>query len=229
VGAVPASGFVNDRLTELYDYDELRQEVQATMFVVHTSRPTLVLGSTQSTELLNWEQVGAVPVRRRRGGGGLVLLQPGDLWIDWWMPAGDPRWRSDVHASSGMVGQWWADVLRDVIDGVITVHDGPLEGDPAYRLVCFAGRGPGEVFVDDKKAVGLTQWRVREGIFVSTVMHAHASNDVLRFLRVVPDGLERALAHQVLSSFTGISRENLIASLRLTSGPWRERAIGLHL
>ena len=78
-----------------------------------------------------------------------------------------------------MVGQWWADVLSDVVDGDVTVHDGPLEGDPAYRLVCFAGRGPGEVFVDDKKAVGVTQWRVREGIFVSTVMHAHASDDVL--------------------------------------------------
>jgi lipoate-protein ligase A len=229
VGAVPASGFVNDRLTELYDYDELRTEVDATMYVVRTARPTLVLGSTQSLDLLDSEQVGDVPVRRRRGGGGLVLVQPDDLWIDWWIPTGDPRWRSDVHASSRMAGQWWADVLRDVVDGVITVHDGPLEGDPAYRLVCFAGRGPGEVFLDDKKAVGVTQWRVREGIFVSTVMHAHASSDVLRFLRVVPEGLEQALAHQVLSSFDGVSRENVIATLRQTSGPWRERAWDLRL
>jgi lipoate-protein ligase A len=229
VGAVPASGFVNDQLTELYDYDELRSESEATMYVVRTSRPTLVLGSTQSPDLLDLEQVGDVPVRRRRGGGGLVLLQPDDLWIDWWIPAGDPRWRSDVHASSRMVGQWWADVLANVVEGVVTVHDGPLEGDPAYRLVCFAGRGPGEVFVDGKKAVGVTQWRVREGIFVSTVMHAHPSNDVVRFLRIVPDGLERALAHQVLSSFTGVSRETLIAALRQTSGPWRERDIDLHV
>ena len=220
---------MNDRLSELYDYDELRTEAEATMYVVRPSRPTLVLGSTQSLNLLDTEQVGDVPVRRRRGGGGLVLLQPDDLWIDWWIPADDPRWRSDVHASSRMVGQWWADVLTDVLDGVITVHDGPLEGDPAYRLVCFAGRGPGEVFLDDKKAVGITQWRVREGIFVSTVMHAHASNDVLRFLRVVPEGLERALAHQVLSSFTGLSRERVIAALRHTSGPWRERVRDLRL
>jgi lipoate---protein ligase len=159
----------------------------------------------------------------------MVGLQHDDLWIDWWIPADDPRWRSDVHATSRLVGQWWADVLMDVVDGVVTVHDGPLEGDPAYRLVCFAGRGPGEVFLDDKKAVGVTQWRVREGIFVSTVMHAHASNDVVRFLRVVPDGLERALAHQVLSSITGVSREALIAALCQMGGPWRERVIDLHL
>jgi lipoate-protein ligase A len=220
---------VNDRLAELYDYDELRQEVRATMYVVRTSRTTLVLGSTQSPELLDLEQVGDVPVRRRRGGGGLVLLQPDDLWVDWWIPADDPRWRSDVHASSRMVGQWWAEVLTDFVDGVVTVHDGPLDGDPAYRLVCFAGRGPGEVFVDGKKAVGVTQWRVREGIFVSTVMHAHASNDVLRLLKVVPEGLDRALEHQVLSSLTVESRENLVAALRHTSGPWLGRAIDLRL
>jgi lipoate-protein ligase A len=229
VGAVSSSRFVNDRLTELYDYDELRVEVEATMYVVRTSRPTLVLGSSQSPDLLDVEQVGDTPVRRRRGGGGLVLLQPDDLWIDWWIPADDPRWRSDVHASSRMVGQWWADVLTRVVDGVVTVHDGPLEGDPAYRLVCFAGSGPGEVFLDGRKAVGVTQWRVREGIFASTVMHAHASNDLVRFLRVVPEGLERALSHQVLSSLTDVSRENLIATLRQTSGPWRERVIDLHL
>jgi lipoate-protein ligase A len=220
---------VNDRLTELYDYDELRTEVHATMFVVRPSRTTLVLGSAQSPDLLDLSQVGDIPLRRRRGGGGLVLLQADDLWIDWWIPADDPRWRSDVHASSRMAGQWWADVLTTIVDGVVTVHDGPLDGDPAHRLVCFAGRGPGEVFVDGKKAVGVTQWRVREGIFVSTVMHAHASNDVLRYVRDVPDGLERALEHQVLSSLTDVARENVVAALRHSSGPWREHVIDLDI
>jgi lipoate-protein ligase A len=219
---------VNDRLTELYDYDELRTEEDATMFVVRPERTMLVLGSTQSTELLNPAALGEVPVRRRRGGGGLVLLRPDDLWIDWWIPAADSRWRNDVHATSRMVGEWWADVLRGLVEGVVTVHDGPLEGDPAYRLVCFAGRGPGEVFVDAKKAVGVTQWRVREGSFVSTVMHAHASDDVVHFLHDVPDGLDRALDHQVLSSLIDVSTERVVAALRRASGPWRERVIDLH-
>jgi lipoate-protein ligase A len=220
---------VNDRLSELYDYDELRTQSDATMFVVHPNRATLVLGSTQSPDLLDATQVGEVPVRRRRGGGGLVLLEPDDLWIDWWIPADDPRWRADVHASSTMVGRWWADVLTNTVEGVITVHDGPLEGDPAYRLVCFAGRGPGEVFIDDHKVVGVTQWRVREGSFVSTVLRAQSSIGVLRFLKVVPDGLDRALEHQLATSLSELDAASVLEALRAASGPWRERAIDLRL
>ena len=35
-------------------------------------------------------------------------------------------------------------------------------------LVCFAGRGPGEVFHGDRKVVGLSQWRAREGALFSS-------------------------------------------------------------
>jgi lipoate-protein ligase A len=219
---------VNERLTELYDYDELRKESHATMFVVRPHRTTLVLGSTQSPDLLDPTQVGDVPVRRRRGGGGLVLVQPDDLWIDWWIPAPDSRWRSDVHASSRIVGEWWANVLSNTVEGDVTVHDGPLDGDPAYRLVCFAGRGPGEVFVDDIKAVGVTQWRVREGIFVSTVMPKHEAHDIVRFLVEVPEGLDRALEHEVPSSLRDADAATLVEALRQLSGPWRERVIDIH-
>jgi lipoate-protein ligase A len=218
---------VNLQLAELYDYDALRKEPEATMYVVRAQRATLVLGSTQSPEILDAQRAGETPLRRRRGGGGLVLVQPGDLWIDWWIPADDPRWRRDVHASSRMVGEWWADVLRAVVPGVVTVHDGPLAGDRAYRLVCFAGRGPGEVFVDGVKVVGVTQWRVREGMFVSTIMLAHPSSDVLPYLLEIPDGIGRALEHHVLSSVTDAGPEELVAALRRSSGPWRERAIQL--
>jgi lipoate-protein ligase A len=186
------------------------------------------LGSAQSIEILDAPRVGETPLRRRRGGGGLVLVRPDDLWVDWWIPVDDPRWRSDVHASSRMVGQWWADVLKEVARGDVTVHDGPIEGDRAHRLVCFAGRGPGEVFVDGVKAVGVTQWRVREGIFVSTIMHAHPSDEVLSYLKEVPEGLAPALEHQVLSSITDVGAEVLLESLRYSGGTWQYRAIRLH-
>jgi lipoate-protein ligase A len=197
------------------------------MYVVHAVRPTLVLGSAQSIDILDEHRVGETPLRRRRGGGGLVLVRPDDLWIDWWIPFDDPRWRSDVHASSRTVGEWWAHALKDVVRGDVTVHDGPIEGDQAYRLVCFAGRGPGEVFVDGVKAVGVTQWRVREGMFVSTIVHAHASRDVLDYLREVPEGLAGALEHQVLSSITDVGAEALVDSLRYSGGSWQYRAISL--
>jgi hypothetical protein len=35
-------------------------------------------------------------------------------------------------------------------------------------LVCFAGRGPGEVFHGLAKVVGLSQWRAREGTLFSS-------------------------------------------------------------
>jgi lipoate-protein ligase A len=228
VGAVPATSFVNEPLAELYDYDLLRVEPDALMHVVHADRPTLVLGSAQSVDLLDPGHLGGIALRRRRGGGGLVLLRPDDLWIDWWIPAGDDRWRNDVHASSRMAGRWWAEVLANVVEGDVTVHDGPVEGDPAFRLVCFAGRGPGEVFVDGKKTVGVTQWRVREGIFVSTVMLAHASHDVLSYLKEVPEGLDQAMDHQDLSSFVGVESRALVAALRRVSGPWDLRDLSLH-
>jgi lipoate-protein ligase A len=212
----------------LYDYDAVRSESEATMYVVRPDRATLVLGSAQSIDLLDAERSNEVALRRRRGGGGLVLLRPDDLWIDWWIPADDERWRGDVHASSRMAGQWWADVLTPLVRGEVTVHDGPLEGDPAFRLVCFAGRGPGEVFVDEVKAVGVTQWRVREGTFLSTVMHAHGSRDVLRYLKDVPAGLEEALNHEVLSSLSDASPVTLTEALRRTSAPSRFRAVPLH-
>jgi lipoate-protein ligase A len=220
---------VTSPLSELYDYDALRREPDATLYVVHPERATLVLGSAQSTDVLNEERAGGVPLRRRRGGGGLVFLRPDDLWIDWWIPAGDRRWRGDVHASSRMVGEWWADVLRGVVGGAVTVHEGSLEGDPAHRLVCFAGRGPGEVFVDGIKAVGVTQWRVREGTFVSTVVQAHPSTDIVQYLSAVPDGLERALEHHVLSSLTDVTADELIEGLRIADGPWQYRALTLHV
>jgi lipoate-protein ligase A len=212
---------VTGAVADLYDYEALRH-LEATMFVVELDRPTLVLGAHQSIDVLDRSRVGDRPVRRRRGGGGLVYLQPGDLWVDWWLPASDARWLSDVHASSILVGHWWSGVLARRVAGEVSVHAGSLEGDPAHRLVCFAGRGPGEVFVDGRKAVGLTQWRVREGIFVSTVVHSTPSNDVISLLSSAPEGLASALDHHVLAGLSG-DRDGLIDGLVQSSGPWQLR------
>ncbi len=191
---------MSEVLEELYDYAALRSLDEITMFVPVLRRQIVVLGSSQSSDVFAPGRTAGLTLRRRRGGGGLVLLEPGDVWVDWWIPSSDERWSSDVHVSSIRCGQIWCDVLAPRVNAHLTVHEGSLEGDAEHRVVCFAGKGPGEVFVDGRKAVGVTQWRVREGIFLSSVLRAHDSHDVLALLRVVPEGLSAALDHQVLSA-----------------------------
>jgi lipoate-protein ligase A len=227
VGAVLASRLVTSEVEELYDYDVVRSLSEPTMFVVRLGEPTLVLGSSQSVEILDRDKLGALALRRRRGGGGLVLLQPDDLWVDWWIPASDARWSPDVRASSLLVGGWWRDVLTKHVRGEVSLHEGALEGAEAHRVVCFAGRGPGEVFVNGRKAVGLAQWRVREGSFLTSVLHASPSSAVVDLLANAPVGLADALDHHVTSSLAINDPEGLLTELRVASGPWLERQLFL--
>lgn len=205
---------------DLYDYGGIRTRPSATMFIARVERPTLVLGGSQSLEVLDARQLALVELRRRRGGGGLVLLGPNDLWVDWWVPAGDPRWFDDVRASALQTGRWWAEALRREGVAGVTMHEGPLEGPSEHRVVCFAGRGPGEVFVERRKTVGLTQWRVREGAFLSSVLHAGPTGDVIDFLAAVPEGLAGALDHHTLASLEAVDRDRLIHALAQASGDW---------
>lgn len=214
---------MNVDVGDLFDYESLRGERDATMYVRRTSEPIVVLGSSQRLDVLDFDRLNGMALRRRRGGGGIVLLRPGDLWVDWWIPVGDPRWSSDVHLSSIGVGHWWRGSLAKFVQGEIVVHEGSLEGETAHRMVCFAGRGPGEVFVDHRKAMGLTQWRVREGIFMSTVVPGHSSMDVVQLLRSVPDGLESALDHQTIATLHIADINAVVEMLRADSGPWRYR------
>jgi lipoate-protein ligase A len=220
---------VNESVTELHDYDALRATRSPLMLAVQVNQPVLVLGSSQSLDILDTARLGDTPTRRRRGGGGLVLLQPGDLWIDWWIPASDERWTDDVHVGSQGAGAWWASALAPLVNGEISIHGGALEGDPAFRLVCFAGSGPGELFVDGRKAVGVTQWRVREGMFLSSALLAHGSGAILSYLREVPDGLEAELNHHTIASLGILDTEALIDSLRDASSPLTYRSIELAL
>lgn len=216
---------MSETLEQLIDYDTLRRENEATMIAAHVTGPTLVLGGNQSPNVVDASKLGATSLRRRRGGGGLVLLRPDDLWIDWWIPRNDPRWSADVHVSSIRAGQWWASELRHYTSDSVSVHEGSLEGDPTFRVVCFAGRGPGEVFLGSRKTIGLTQWRVREGVLLSTVLHAQPTSDVLKYLVSVPQGLSEALNDEGSAPLQLGQPEQFIGQLRSTSGPWQFRSL----
>jgi lipoate-protein ligase A len=158
-------------LGQLFDVEQYRRLTGRLARALQVDRPTLVLGSTQRADLVSRVRVEerGVDVVRRRGGGGSVLLMPGDhLWLDAWIPRHDPLWSSDVSAGAAWVGEWWGDALSGAGLTDLTVHRGRAQPGELGELVCLAGRGPGEVFSGGRKVVGLSQWRSREGaLFMS--------------------------------------------------------------
>jgi lipoate-protein ligase A len=144
---------------------ELTGEGARRLLRVHDiTRPTLVLGSTQrATDVDDAAAVLAdVDVVRRRSGGGAVLLTPGDvLWIDVVVPAGDPLWRDDVGVAFEWLGEVWVHALNAVGVGGAAVHRGALVRTEWSDRVCFAGLGPGEVTLYGAKTIGISQRRTR--------------------------------------------------------------------
>lgn len=123
----------------------------------------VVLGSSQPAPA-----AAVLPVVRRRSGGGAVLVGPGDvLWVNVVVPRDDPRWCDDVGRAFWWLGDAWAEALGDGAD----VHRGGLCVTRWSRQVCFAGLGSGEVVVHGRKAVGISQRRTRHGALFQCVVH----------------------------------------------------------
>jgi lipoate-protein ligase A len=136
--------------------------------VCRVSAPAVVLGSTQSEEVVDGPRAAAagVSVARRRSGGGAVLVVPGDpAWIDVYLPRHDPLWRSEVDRAFDWLGDAWVDALgRNGLTGLSANRGGYRPCTRWSSLVCFGGVGTGEVVTDDgRKVVGLAQRRTRQG------------------------------------------------------------------
>jgi lipoate---protein ligase len=133
------------------------------VWVLEPSRPALVVGSTQSDAVADAAVLGerGIDLVRRRSGGGAVLLDPvRTLWVDVLLGRGDPLWHDDVSAAFGWLGRVWCTALRQL--GLpATVPAVVARPTAQSRLVCFAGVGAGEVEVAGRKAVGLSQRRTR--------------------------------------------------------------------
>jgi len=208
--------------------EQFRAERRRVAVVREVAHPTLVLGSTQPADLVSPAALRdrSVELVRRRGGGGAVYLEPGShLWIDAWIPREDVLWAHDVSVAAEWVGQWWVEALVRVGvggQGGLSVHTGRSVPGALGDLVCFAGRGPGEVFVDDRKIVGVSQWRSREGALFSSCAYvewdAEPLLDLFSFDDVARSELAvglRAVAVGVGSSSPSVSelagvREHLI-------------------
>jgi len=139
--------------------------VVPTISFVTVTRPVMVIGSTQP-----WSDVdhgraaaaGTEVVRRHSGGGAVLLVPGGQVWAEIVVPAGDPLWQADVNRATHWLGRAWTQTLRDL--GVnARRHAGGMVAGPWSWLACFGGLGPGEVTVDGRKVVGISQRRTRGG------------------------------------------------------------------
>jgi lipoate---protein ligase len=146
----------------------------------------IVLGSRQHEDLVDraeCDRLGLDVVRRRSGGGAVLVVPDQLIWIDIVAPPGVAP--DDVRGSMIWAGELWQGALsRFVGDGRLTVHTGSMRDTAWSDLICFAGLGPGELSIDGRKLVGLSQRRTRNGIRIQgSLYHAAPTIDVARLLR----------------------------------------------
>jgi lipoate-protein ligase A len=149
----------------------------------------VVLGSRQQPELLDLDRCArlGLEVVRRRSGGGAVLVVPDDLvWVDVVLPHGVAP--DDVRGSMVWIGERWREALAPIVgwQGVLEVNDGGTRSSPWSDLVCFGGIGPGEVLLDGRKLVGLSQRRTRDGARIQGLVYRRVPQIDLAELFVGP-------------------------------------------
>jgi lipoate---protein ligase len=219
-----------------FDVDPYRAAAVRTVVVRRAPGPTLVLGSTQPESLVDHGAAdrAGVHILRRRTGGGAVLLEPADpLWLDLWVPRGDPLWNDDAAAAVQWVGAWWSGALAEVGFGASQVQVAGGPPDPLARVVCFAALGAGEVHQGGKKVVGVAQWRSREGSLIHSAAYERWSPepllDLLAFDRVHREAALSQLAGAA-GGFgeSGATRGALALALldSLPGGSWEIRSDG---
>lgn len=141
----------------------------ASVEVLEIDQSAVVLGSTQSFDVVDTAraaELGFVVVRRRSGGGVVVLQRGHHAWIDVTVPRGHRLWSDDVERATWWLGEVWREVLSEADPRHRwAVHQGKLVASAPERVVCFASVGPGEVVQSSdviRKVVGVSQRRTKD-------------------------------------------------------------------
>lgn len=214
---------------ELHGVDpfDLHVDTAPWLLVCEFTRPAVVLGSRQDRSVLDLDacEAGGFEIVRRRSGGGVVVLRPGEMvWIDLVVPAGSGGVPDDVRGSMIWAGERWASALAacGLATSATAVHRGGMVGGPWSDLLCFAGLGPGEILEGDRKLVGLSQRRTRHGARIQGLVHrrARVDEDVTLLARPHPPGSPAPLAEIGTSADHEALVTALVAALARNGGNW---------
>jgi lipoate---protein ligase len=171
-----------DRLSgtpsEIHRRELIRSATGPVVVVMTPTADALVLGSAQSPSVVDDRAAltAGVEVVRRRSGGGAVLVRGAEMtWFDVVVPAAAGGVPDDVTASMRWIGERVAAALGVLgVDGAVA-HRGPMRTTAWSRLVCFDGLAPGEVTIASGgrrgKLVGVSQRRTRDGCRFQCMVH----------------------------------------------------------
>ena len=153
---------------ELHDRDDFTARE---LRLCTPTRPAVVLGSAQADDDVDRAaaQSRGLDVVRRRSGGGAVFVDPVEsIWVEAWIPRGDPLWTDDVSASMVWFGRAMCEVVAAEVD--CTVSTAPFDAGGYGRSICFLSIAPGEVVSTRGKVVGISQRRDRRGARLQAVL-----------------------------------------------------------
>lgn len=171
--------------------------------------PTLVLGSSQPETTIDMARCSerGVDVVRRRTGGGAVLVSSDDLvWFDLVIDRDDPLWSNDVARAFEWVGRACARALEGF--GLRTsMHTGRHVATPLSPAICFAGLGAGELSVDGRKVVGISQRRTRTHARFQVAVLVRWSGARYAELLAIPDSERDDVAARLEAAATGLDLE----------------------
>lgn len=169
---------------------EVPEPAAPALWVHDVDRPALVLGSNQDDAVVDPVACrrNGVEVVRRRSGGGAVLLRPDEAgWLDAIVPCGGPGWTTDVQRQMVWLGARLARVLTDlgaIEPDRLRVHEGAMVRTAWSATVCFDGVGAGEVLLDGAKLVGISQRRTRGWARLQCSWYVrHEPDELLQLLR----------------------------------------------
>jgi len=166
--------------------------------LAHPSGGAVVLGSAQTSAEFDADRcvsAGLELVKRRSGGGAVVVLPGAQVWLDLFVPASDQLFDNDVVRASSFVGALWRDALVAATGSSagLAVHTDGLVATAWSRRVCFSGLGPGELTRGGRKVTGLAQRRDRTGAWFFTMALVRPEQHRLASLLAVDAGEAAAI------------------------------------